>query len=108
MSVEFISYAAVGAILIVLGFLTWKKQKVSILHSYHYQNVKEEDLPAYTKSMGIGQIVIGIGLCLTGVVRLFTLDKISWAPAIVLGIIGLAIFHKAQMKYNGGWFSLKR
>ena len=28
---------AVGAVCIVLGVLLWKKQKVSVLHDYHYK-----------------------------------------------------------------------
>jgi hypothetical protein len=85
--------------------LTWKKQKVSILHSYHYKNVKEEDLPAYSRQMGIGQIVVGTGLCLAGILRLLTKSFLSWSALIAGLVLGFGILHKAQMKYNGSWFS---
>ena len=104
MITELISFAVVGLILVALGLLTWKKQTPSFLHSYHYKNVKEEDIPAYTKQMGIGQIVIGIGLCLVAGLRLITKSKVSWL-GLVAGLIGLVIFHDAQKKYNGSWFS---
>lgn len=104
MFTDVISYIAVGAVLAVLGLLTWKKQKVSFLHRYHYKNVKEEDIPAYTRQMGVGQILVGAGLCLTGVLRLFVKSPVFWAPFAVGGVIGLFIMHKAQMKYNGSWF----
>lgn len=100
-----ISFIVVGLILSALGLLIWKKQDVSILHSYHHKNVKKEDLPAYTQQMGIGQIVAGLGLCLTGVLRLFMKSFVSWIGVIVGLVIGFAIMHKAQMKYNGTWFS---
>ncbi len=98
-------YIAIGIVLIVLGILTWKKQMVSILHAYHYKNVKKEDIPFYTRLMGIGQIVIGIGLCLTGMLRILTYNILSYSPFIAGFIIGLIIMHKAQIKYNGTWFS---
>ncbi|MCR5635602.1 MAG: DUF3784 domain-containing protein [Clostridiales bacterium] len=106
MIIEAIIYSLIGVILIILGFVTWKKQKISIIHSYHYQNVKTEDIPAYTRLMGIGQIVMGTGLCITAVLGLVThsimLSLIGFSVSLVIGVI---IFHKAQIKYNGSWFS---
>ena len=104
MFTEVFTCVAVGAVLVVLGLLTWKKQKVSFLHSYHYKNVKEEDIPAYTRQMGVAQILVGAGLCLSGVLRLFVKSLVFWAPFVVGAAIGLFLMHKAQMKYNGSWF----
>ncbi|MDL2250931.1 DUF3784 domain-containing protein, partial [Lachnospiraceae bacterium OttesenSCG-928-J05] len=61
----------VALIFIVLGYLLWVKQKISILHDYHYTKVKENDKRAYTRVMGIGMIVIGIGCLLSGIYSLF-------------------------------------
>ena len=105
MFVEILTYLAVGGVLITLGLLVWKKQMVKVLHDYHYKNVKEEDLPAYTRQMGIGQTIIGIGLCVTGLLRIFTDKAVAWSGLIAGLVIGVAVLHKAQMKYNGGWFS---
>lgn len=100
-----IIYFAVGVLLVVLGLVMWKKQKINLLHDYHYKNVKAEDVPAYTRAMGIGQIVIGAGLCVTGALQFFVQGPASLA-ALAVGIVcGLIIFHKAQMRYNGSWFS---
>ena len=33
--------------LIVLGYLIWKKEKISLLHEYHYDKVLEEDKKAF-------------------------------------------------------------
>ena len=105
MIIEAIIYSLVGIILIVLGLITWKKQKISILHEYHYKNVKPEDIPAYTKAMGIGEIVIGAGLCLTAVCMLFSSNEVLvYAPVAASVVIGFLVMNKAQMKYNGGWF----
>lgn len=104
MLTEILACIAVGAVLIVLGLETWKKQKVSFLHSYHYKNVKEEELPAYTRQMGVGQLLVGSGLCMTGLLRLLKDSMLSWLPFIVSAAVGFVIMHKAQKKYNGGWF----
>ena len=95
---------AVGAACIILGLLIWKKQKINVIHEYHYQNVKAEDIPAYTRLMGIGQLIIGIGISVTGVLNLFELAQ-WWMPLTAGFIAGLAVINRAQLKYNGSWFS---
>ena len=100
MNKEIIAFPAVGLVLIALGVLTWKKQTTAFLHSYHYKNVKEEDVPAYTKGMGLGQILIGVGFCLTGVLKLFTEGLVSWAGLIAGLAAGLPFIAKAQRENN--------
>lgn len=104
MNTEFISFTAIGIVLIVLGLVTWKKQTTVFLHSYHYNKVKEEDVPAYTRLMGIGQIIIGAGFCLTGVLKLFVSGTLSWVFLIAGLAGGLPFIHKAQKGLNGSWF----
>ena len=91
---------AVGALCIVLGALLWKKRKVSLLHDYHYKNVKEEDVPAYTRQMGIGLILIGAGIVVTGLLTLFE-SALWWIPFLAGFVLGLAVIYAAQKKYNG-------
>lgn len=40
MIVVFIAELAVGLLCVVLGLVIWKKQKISLVHNYHYKNVK--------------------------------------------------------------------
>ena len=91
---------AVGLTCIILGLLIWKKQKISILHSYHYKNVKQEDIPAYTRLMGIGNIIIGAGICLSGLLNI-ACPKAWWIPMVGGFVVGFIIIYKAQKKYNG-------
>lgn len=91
---------AVGALCIVLGCLIWFKRKVSLLHSYHYKNVKEEDLPVYCRLVGIGLILMGLGIVTAGVLNLFYLS-LWWIPLVVGFVSGGAVFVYAQKKYNG-------
>lgn len=95
----------VGIILIIIGYLIWIKKKISLLHFYHYANVRKEDLKDYGKHMGIGNIILGISISLMGIFMYMKLDIIGWLVFILGFIISIYIFHKAQMKYNGSWFS---
>ena len=107
MGVESLTCIGVGIVLAVLGVITWKKQEVKFLHSYHYKNVKEEDIPAYTKLLGISQIIMGAGLFITGILTVFSPGKYVWAPFIISLVIGLGLASVGQKKYNGSWFSFR-
>ena len=91
---------AVGAICIVLGVLLWKKQRVSILHDYHYKHVKKEDLPAYTRQMGIGLIIIGTGIVVAGLLNLAA-SSLWWLSLAAGFVLGIGVIYRAQKKYNG-------
>lgn len=91
---------AVGAICIILGVLLWKKQLVSLLHDYHYRHVKKDDIPAYTRQMGTGLMIIGAGIIVTGLLDLAR-SSLWWIPLSAGFVLGLVIMYKAQKKYNG-------
>ncbi len=94
---------AVGLICVVFGTLVWKKRKVSLLHDYHYKNVREEDMPAYTRLIGIGLILVGAGICAAGVLSLVFRNLMNLI-ALGLGLaVGITVMSAAQKKYNGSW-----
>ncbi len=95
---------SVGALCVVMGLLIWKKQKVSLIHDYHHRNVKKEDLPAYTRLSGISMILIGGGICVTGLLNLFE-SSLWWIPLTVGIVLGFLVMNMAQKMYNGSWFS---
>ncbi len=99
----FLIELAVGIPLVILGVLIWTKQKVNFLHDYHYKNVAEEDIPAYARGMGIGLIVIGSGICVTGVLE-WLKSPFWWIPLAAGFLAGLIVMHINQKKYNGSWF----
>jgi len=96
----FVTEALVGLLCIVLGLVLWIGKKVSILHRYHYKNVKAEDIPAYTRLMGIGLMLIGVGICVTGLLN-FLYSPWWWIPLVVGFVSGGVVFCVAQKKYNG-------
>lgn len=91
---------AVGTICIVLGMLLWKKQRISILHDYHYKHVKKDDIPAYTRQMGMGLLIIGAGIIITGLLNL-ACSSLWWVPLLAGFVVGLVVLYAAQKKYNG-------
>ena len=100
----FIIELAVGLVCIVLGLLIWKKQKITLLHGYHYKYVKKSDYPAYCRLIGIGLILIGAGIVVTGVFNLFE-SSFWWVPILIGFVSGILVLNKAQKKYNGSWLS---
>ena len=90
----------VGITLIVLGLLVWKKQKISILHEYHYKNVSREDIPAYARQIGMGLLTIGVGIVVTGILEL-VISSFWWIASAAGFVIGLILIFRAQKKFNG-------
>lgn len=99
----FVTELAVGALCIVFGLLIWLKQKVSLIHDYQYKNVKKSDIPAYSRLMGVGLLLMGAGICVTGVFNLFE-SSAWWLPVLMGFVSGFIVMHIAQKKYNGSWF----
>ena len=67
----------VGVIFAVMGWLLWKKEKLSLMHNYHVDKVSAENRPAFCKLSGIGLIVIGVGLLITAVILGITCEGIN-------------------------------
>ena len=83
-----------------VGYLIWKKQKISLLHEYHYDKLSENDKKAFCKVSGLGFILIGIGLLVTAVVIGITNSAWSFIAFAVGFAIGLALLIYAGKKYN--------
>ena len=94
---------AVGLLCVILGLLIWKKRMISLLHDYHYKNVKKEDIPAYTRRMGIGLILIGAGIAVAGLLNL-VYSPLWWLPLLAGFVLGVVVLYRAQKKYNGSVF----
>lgn len=104
MLLELIIINMLGLIFIYLGLIIWKKEKISIIHSYHYKKVKECDRKAYTEMMGKGILIMGIGMLFTGIVDYITKTTNGWFLFAAFSIVGVLIMLRAQKKYNNGVF----
>ncbi len=105
MLVELITLLLVGGLLVAFGLLLWKKQKIELLHDYHYRNVRPEDKGPYTRLVGQGLLCMGAGILLTGVVDFAFQTQKGWAFFLVGSLLGLLRMNRAQKTYNGSWFS---
>ena len=105
MILEFIVMVSIGVLCIVLGLIIWKKQKISLVHDYHHRHAKKQVVGAYTKLIGIGLIIIGIGIGVTEVVNLATTSGWGWIAFGVGFVVGILLMNLAQRKYNSSWFS---
>ena len=93
-----------GSIICILGLLIWLKQKITLIHKYHYKNVKEKDKKAYTRLMGIAMFLMGLGCVLNGVINFYTRSQ-SGRLFFSLGFLaGMVLVFYAQFKYNQDLF----
>ena len=101
---EFIIIALILGILalvfIVLGYLIWKKEKISLLHDYHYNRVSPENKKAFCTMSGLGVILIGLGILITAIIIAATDSAWSFLAFAIGFLIGLALLIFAGMKYN--------
>ncbi len=98
----------VSLVLIIIGLQIWKKEKITLMHTYHYKNIKEEDKSKYCEEIGKNIISLGITCLLFGTLIFRELSK---SKEIFLVVLFLIIFvlnfyrlSKIQKKYNGSIF----
>lgn len=80
MLLELIVLSIIGIIFLIVGWSIWKREKINLIHDYHYKNVAEADKKEYTALMGKGAIIIGIGIILTGIIDFIT--QTGWGDCI--------------------------
>ncbi len=90
----------IGAILSAFGWIIWKREKITLLHSYHYDKVSEADKKLYTALMGKGLIIIGTGIALTEIIDFITKTHSGWIAFSVCFICGSGFMIYAVKKYN--------
>ena len=90
----------VGVIFMILGYLLWKREKINILHRYHYRNVSPDNKKVFCKMTGQGLILIGSGLLITGIFIFKTHSMYSFIAFAVGLIAGITLLINAGLKYN--------
>ena len=76
MRTTYISLFILGAVCIIIGIFN-SKGHISTLHSYHRKRVSEEDRIPFGKRIGLGMIIIGVSVIISGV--LCAIDYFSCA-----------------------------
>ena len=98
---------AAAILLLSVGAAVYRG-RTDLIHDYHQQNVKEEQRPAYGRAIAAGLFSVGGTLIAGGVIGLFG-DKGIWPKlsltVLFIGLaVSIAIFVRAQKKYNNGIF----
>lgn len=101
---ELLLMVLLGLLLLFLGWRIWKKEQITLIHSYHYKKVSEEDKKDYTEEIGKSIIFIGIGMILTGIIDFITNTAYGWLFFTIFFILGFIKILQAQKKYNNGLF----
>lgn len=92
--------AVIGIVFVTLGYLMWKREKITLLHSYHYDKVSPSDKKVFCKISGWGVIFIGIGLLVTAIIIGITDSALSFIAFALGFVVGLALLIYAGAKYN--------
>ena len=97
---------SVGIVIMIFGIMH-TTGNISTLHSYHRNNIKEEDKKPFGKRVGAGTIIMGISFVLLGLgmllgelLALQVLVTIGYITMIVGFIIGMIITLCAIKRYN--------
>lgn len=102
MIVTFLVLLVAGIACLTTGLLVWKKEKITLIHSYHYSFVKAEDQKAYTAGIGKGVCLIGAGSLLGGFLTLLTNSEAGWLLFGVGFLWAWVLILLTQRKYNRG------
>ena len=92
--------AVIGIVFVTLGYLMWKKEIITLLHSYHYDKVSPSDKKVFCKISGLGVIFIGIGLLVTAMIIGITDSALSFITFALGFVVGFALLIYAGAKYN--------
>ena len=95
-----IGIGVLALVFIYFGCLMWKKEKITLLHSYHYDKVSPSDKKVFSKISGLGVSIIGIGLLVTAIIIGVTDSALSFIAFALGFIMGLALLIYAGVKYN--------
>ena len=103
--VETIITLPTGVLFIVFGVLLWKRQKIRLIHDYHHKNVKPDDIKAYTALWGVGMVILGVCICLVGIIDFVSRTGFGWILFGAGFAVCFLLGNKAQRKFNGAWIS---
>ena len=101
---ELILMVSLGLLFLFLGWRIWKKEEITLIHTYHYTKVSEEDKKDYTEQIGKSIILMGIGMILTGIIDYFSETSYGWLFFTIFVVFATIKMVKAQKKYNNGIF----
>lgn len=90
-----------GAIIAALGIFNLRGNIASI-HWYNRRKVTKENQLPYCRCVGLGTLIVGLSMILSGIVQAFAGMEAGGIIIIVGFMVGLTLIVYAQFKYNKG------
>ena len=86
--------------LLVLGYLSGVRGKISLVHSRHRNRVSERDKPAFCRLVGFGNGLIGLGLLSMPVLTGLLGESAALPVMVGCILLGGVVVLSAIYKYN--------
>ena len=92
-----------GAIISSLGIFNLRGN-IGSIHWYNRRKVTKENQLPYCRCVGLGTLIVGLSMILSGIVQAFAGIEVGGIIIVVGFMVGLALIVYAQFKYNKGIF----
>ena len=92
-----------GAIISALGIFNLRGN-IGSIHWYNRRKVTKENQLPYCRCVGLGTLIVGLSMILSGIVQAFAGIEVGGIIIVVGFMVGLALIVYAQFKYNKGIF----
>lgn len=98
-----LEHLGLGAIIAALGIFNLRGNIASI-HWYNRRKVTKENQLPYCRCVGLGTLIVGLSMIISGIVQAFVGIEAGGIIIIVGFMVGLSLIVYAQFKYNKGIF----
>ena len=92
-----------GAIISSLGIFNLRGN-IGSIHWYNRRKVTKENQLPYCRCVGLGTLIVGLSMILSGIVQAFAGMEVGGIIIIVGFMVSLSLIVYAQFKYNKGIF----
>ena len=98
-----LEHLGLGAIIAALGIL-FLRGNIASIHWYNRRKVTKENQLPYCRCVGLGTLIVGLSMIISGIVQAFVGIEAGGIIIIVGFMVGLSLIVYAQFKYNKGIF----
>ncbi len=95
-----VMFVLLGLAFLWLGLAIWNKQRIDLIIRQHMDKVGDMNKQAYCKLCGIGVFIVGVGLIISGIWMLFTIDLFSLIPMTIGLAAGILLITISVVRYN--------
>ncbi len=105
---EFAGELLIGLLLIGTSYQIGWKENISLLHSYHWRNISQEDRKPFAQKMGIGGMIVGLGIFCMPILNWLLGHEIGYYLGLVAVLVGCVFMGYTVIRYNGFLFAPRK